>query len=108
MTIRLRKPRGVSHSASRLVVASERRKDSKNFLFLGADSGGERAATMYSLIVSAKLNEAGIAGASAKNHRPISAPKTIVWRMPIADKVNDGTVVTLTDISVSDFFGKPP
>jgi len=28
----------------------------KNFLFLGADSGGERAATMYSLIVSAKLN----------------------------------------------------
>jgi transposase len=28
----------------------------KNFMFLGADSGGERAATMYSLIVSAKLN----------------------------------------------------
>jgi transposase len=28
----------------------------KNSLFLGADSGGERAATMYSLIVSAKLN----------------------------------------------------
>jgi transposase len=28
----------------------------KNFLFLGADSGGDRAATMYSLIVSAKLN----------------------------------------------------
>jgi hypothetical protein len=28
----------------------------KNFLFMGADSGGERAATMYSLIVSAKLN----------------------------------------------------
>lgn len=29
----------------------------KNFLFMGADSGGERAATMYSLIVSAKLND---------------------------------------------------
>lgn len=29
----------------------------KNFMFLGADSGGERAAAMYSLIVSAKLNE---------------------------------------------------
>lgn len=28
----------------------------KNFMFLGADSGGERAAAMYSLIVSAKLN----------------------------------------------------
>ncbi len=28
----------------------------KNFQFLGADSGGERATTMYSLIVSAKLN----------------------------------------------------
>ena len=28
----------------------------KNFMFLGADSGGERAAVMYSLIVSAKLN----------------------------------------------------
>ena len=28
----------------------------KNLLFLGADSGGERAATMNSLIVSAKLN----------------------------------------------------
>jgi transposase/BMFP domain-containing protein YqiC len=28
----------------------------KNYLFLGADSGGDRAATMYSLIVSAKLN----------------------------------------------------
>jgi len=28
----------------------------KNFMFLGADSGGERTAAMYSLIVSAKLN----------------------------------------------------
>ncbi|EGV7286789.1 IS66 family transposase [Salmonella enterica subsp. enterica serovar Havana] len=28
----------------------------KNFLFLGADSGGERAAAMYSLIGSARLN----------------------------------------------------
>jgi hypothetical protein len=28
----------------------------KNFMFLGADSGGERAAAMYSLIISAKLN----------------------------------------------------
>jgi transposase len=28
----------------------------KNFMFLGADSGGERAAAAYSLIVSAKLN----------------------------------------------------
>lgn len=28
----------------------------KNFMFLGADSGGERAAATYSLIVSAKLN----------------------------------------------------
>lgn len=29
----------------------------KNFLFLGSDLGGERAATMYSLIGSAKLND---------------------------------------------------
>jgi transposase len=28
----------------------------KNFLFAGADSGGERAAAIYSLIGSAKLN----------------------------------------------------
>ena len=28
----------------------------KNFMFIGSDSGGERAAAMYSLIVSAKLN----------------------------------------------------
>lgn len=28
----------------------------KNFMFLGSDSGGERAAAMYSLIISAKLN----------------------------------------------------
>jgi len=28
----------------------------KNFLFLGADSGGERAAAIYSLIGTAKLN----------------------------------------------------
>ena len=28
----------------------------KNFLFAGSDSGGERAAAMYSLIGSAKLN----------------------------------------------------
>jgi hypothetical protein len=28
----------------------------KNFLFLGADSGGDRAAAMYSLIVSARMN----------------------------------------------------
>ena len=29
----------------------------KNFLFMGADSGGERAAAMYSLIGTAKLND---------------------------------------------------
>ncbi len=28
----------------------------KNFMFLGSDIGGKRAAAMYSLIVSAKLN----------------------------------------------------
>ncbi|AOJ10125.1 hypothetical protein WS71_23070 [Burkholderia mayonis] len=28
----------------------------KNYLFVGSDSGGERAAAMYSLIGSAKLN----------------------------------------------------
>ena len=28
----------------------------KNFLFAGSDSGGERAAAMYSLLGSAKLN----------------------------------------------------
>ena len=28
----------------------------KNFLFLGADTGGERAETIYSLIGTAKLN----------------------------------------------------
>jgi len=28
----------------------------KNFLFLGSDAGGERAAAIYSLIGSAKLN----------------------------------------------------
>ncbi|MFT5591639.1 MAG: transposase, partial [Bradyrhizobium sp.] len=28
----------------------------KNFLFVGADSGGERAAAMYALIGTAKLN----------------------------------------------------
>jgi transposase len=28
----------------------------KNYLFAGSDSGGERAATIYSLIGSAKLN----------------------------------------------------
>lgn len=29
----------------------------KNFLFLGSDAGGERAATMYSLLGTAKLND---------------------------------------------------
>lgn len=29
----------------------------KNFLFVGADTGGERAAAMYSLIETAKLND---------------------------------------------------
>ena len=29
----------------------------KNFLFAGSDSGGERAAAMYSLIGSCKINE---------------------------------------------------
>ena len=28
----------------------------KNFLFLGSDEGGERAATLYSLLGTAKLN----------------------------------------------------
>lgn len=28
----------------------------KNYLFMGADSGGQRAASLYSLIGSAKLN----------------------------------------------------
>jgi len=29
----------------------------KNYLFAGSDAGGERAATIYSLIGSAKLND---------------------------------------------------
>ena len=29
----------------------------KNFLFAGADTGGERAAAMYALIETAKLND---------------------------------------------------
>ena len=29
----------------------------KNFLFAGADSGGERAAVLYTLLGTAKLNE---------------------------------------------------
>lgn len=29
----------------------------KNFMFLGSDAGGERAATMYSLLGTAKLND---------------------------------------------------
>ncbi|MCI2811409.1 IS66 family transposase, partial [Eoetvoesiella caeni] len=29
----------------------------KNYLFLGSDAGGERAATMYSLLGTAKLND---------------------------------------------------
>jgi hypothetical protein len=28
----------------------------KNYLFMGSDSGGERAASLYSLIATAKLN----------------------------------------------------
>jgi predicted transcriptional regulator len=28
----------------------------KNYLFMGSDSGGQRAASLYSLIASAKLN----------------------------------------------------
>jgi transposase len=32
------------------------RHNRKNYLFAGADSGGERAAAMYSLIETAKLN----------------------------------------------------
>ncbi len=37
----------------RLCEASHNRK---NYLFLGSDAGGERAATMYSLLGTAKLN----------------------------------------------------
>ena len=29
----------------------------KNFLFLGSDNGGDRAATLYSLLGTAKLND---------------------------------------------------
>ena len=29
----------------------------KNYLFMGSDAGGERAAAMYSLICTAKLND---------------------------------------------------
>lgn len=29
----------------------------KNYMFLGSDAGGERAATMYSLLGTAKLND---------------------------------------------------
>lgn len=31
-------------------------RDRKNYLFVGSDAGGDRAATFYSLIGSAKLN----------------------------------------------------
>jgi len=37
----------------RLCEASHNRK---NYLFLGSDAGGERAATLYSLLDTAKLN----------------------------------------------------
>ena len=49
-------PAGVSlnNQALRLSKGFDNRK---NFLFLGSDLGGERAATMYSLIGSAKLND---------------------------------------------------
>ena len=38
--------------ALRMVVMSR-----KNYLFMGADSGGQRAAALYTLIATAKLND---------------------------------------------------
>jgi hypothetical protein len=34
------------------------RRDTKSWLFCGSDSGGQRAAAMYTLIVTAKMNDA--------------------------------------------------
>jgi len=39
-----------------LVISTASRLGRKNYLFAGSDTGGERAAAIYSLIGSAKLN----------------------------------------------------
>jgi transposase len=46
-------PRPLGQKPSALCGASHNRK---NFLFSGSDAGGERAAAIYSLIGTAKLN----------------------------------------------------
>ena len=42
----------------------------KNFLFLGSDAGGERAAILYTVLESAKLNGLEPRGLSGPDHRP--------------------------------------
>ena len=49
----------------------------KSWLFAGSDRGGQRAAAMYSLIVTAKMNDsrpAGVARRRARPHRRPSVP----------------------------------
>ena len=65
----------------------------KSWLFAGSDSGGERAACMYSLIVSAKLNDvdpqAWLADVLARiADHPINRLNELMpwnWRRPAAD-----------------------
>jgi hypothetical protein len=65
----------------------------RNWTFCGSDRGGERAAAIYSLIASAKLNdidpEAWLADLLRRiNHHPASKLDELLpwnWQRPIAD-----------------------
>jgi hypothetical protein len=62
----------------------------KNYLFAGSDAGGKRAAAMYSLIGSAKLNnldpEAYLRDVLARiaNHPINRIAELLPWNLPVA------------------------
>ena len=68
----------------------------KNFLFVGSDTGGDRAAVLYTLIESAKLNRldpeaylADVIDRMAKGHPNSRLADLLPWYWKPAGRVNE-------------------
>ena len=63
----------------------------KNYLFAGSDKGGERAATLYSLIGTAKLNGLDPESSRPAIFRNSRTPRAKVWRNKASSRTSTST-----------------